>query len=309
MTYRGYIREIRRFTTSDGRGIRTIMYTLGCNLRCAWCSSPLTWQCGRQIFRNPEICNHCARCVSSCPNNRYYLKEKLVHTDSTKKCDLCLKCVYTCPKHAITLVGRSITCSEALDILLRDRFFYEETGGGVTISGGEPLCQFDFVAGIVKGLLENSIPVSIETNLSCEWESLSKLALPGVCFHADLKHMNPDTHRILTGRDNSLIHDNMRKLKTSPADLRIGFPCIPGVNDSVDNISRMISFLQELRICEVYIFPLHKLGLIEYNGIGFYEMADRINRYPLCSKELLIRIAQQFTQAGIRPEIEGMNIS
>ena len=306
---KGYIREIRRFTTTDGQGIRSILYTLGCNLRCAWCSSPITWKKQLQVYLNTELCNNCGLCADICPIGRYKREGNSIQIDTSSHCVLCSRCISSCPQHSISIIGQYVSSAEVLNMLLRDVFFYEETSGGVTMSGGEPLLQFDFIREIIYGLLENNVPVSIETNLSINWNKLKQVAVENVCFHVDLKHMDPELHKALTGVDNILIHENIRRIRDSDAGLRIGYPYIPGFNDSVENIDAMISFLKDLRIPEIHLYPLHKLGVIEYNGIGLMEKGAALSQISTCTNELIQRAVSLFSSNGIAVEVERITIS
>lgn len=289
----GWIKEINRFSTVDGEGIRSMIYLLGCHLRCAWCSSPLTWQQKQQVFIYREKCVKCGRCVECCPTHALSMEGgKLVRKESL--CSMCGQCTRVCPQEAITLVGQKISAAEAAEQLSRDALFYEESGGGVTISGGEPLLQLPFVDELIGLLHDAQINVALETSLNFAWDQIQNTVLKADSVLVDLKTMDMEKAKEYTGQSLRHVQDNIRELVRAGRPPSINFPVVPGWNDDKQTIERMISFLEDTGLSAIRLLPFHRLGVSEYDGLCLFDKARTVQNIPIPSPAQLQEIVTYF---------------
>lgn len=238
----GRIFDIQRFSIHDGPGIRTTIFLKGCPLRCAWCQNPEGLEVAIRLWHFAHLCARCGACVESCPQQALTLGADGVGVDHAA-CNRCGRCVDACPCNALSFDGRDITVDEAVALLAADRLFYERSGGGITFSGGEPLFQADFVAGVARRLKAMGIHTAVETSLFVKWESIEAL-LPVVdLFIVDLKLSDPARHAAFTGQDNAPILANARHLAAKLAFGRLLFrvPLIPGFTSGPGNLATVAS--------------------------------------------------------------------
>jgi len=270
--YKGNILRIERGSIHDGKGLRTVIFLKGCSLRCQWCSTPESQNTFPEIGYFEERCIQCYTCVNVCPQGALEKdgKDGKIQIER-KKCDGCFKCVRLCPANALKAYGSFMTVNEVIQEIEKDGIFYFHSGGGVTISGGEPLMQADFVLELLKECRKKGIHCSIETSLYSDWRKIANI-LPflGTLF-ADLKHIDSKCHNSLTGVPNDLILENMRKVNFSKEkfDFIIRIPVIPGVNDSTEMLSLSAEFISTLdRVTEVELLAYHQLGVKTYDRLG-----------------------------------------
>jgi pyruvate formate lyase activating enzyme len=277
MPVTGRILHIQRLSTEDGPGIRTSVFFKGCPLRCAWCHNPesLSSQPQTQWF---EIrCIGCNTCLSVCPNHSLTRTDSRLSIDRTL-CDGCGKCAEACPAGAIELLGKTISVDELLVELLKDRAYYEKSGGGVTLSGGEPTLQADFAEALLRGLKENDIATALDTCGLCSSATLDRLLPFTDLVLYDLKLYDADQHRQYTGSPNPQILANLLHLldvkhsQSWPFKLWIRTPLIPGVTATYDNLTALGFFLSD-----------------EING--------GVERWELCAFNNLCR--DQYTRLGL----------
>jgi pyruvate formate lyase activating enzyme len=296
-TPRGLVRKINRYSVTDGPGIRSVVFLKGCPLRCVWCSSPQTWSLKQELIFFPRKCIGDRACVAACPEQALRFEESgTLHIDR-KKCTLCGSCADACPSGALELIGEYMTVDQIVDMLLRDRHYYAKSGGGLTLSGGEPLFQIEFSVEVLRRARENGINTAVETTGYLDWEKFARSLPHTDLMLYDLKHMDDTAHREFTGVSNKKIHENLSRTVKEHPDVRIVvcYPCIPGYNDSDDNISDMMIFMNELGIREIDIFAFHKLGMHEYEEMGIeYPLADRDVPEP----EFITRVEERFRNNG-----------
>jgi len=267
--------SVTRMTVHNGPGIRTLILFKGCPLRCVWCSTPESQRSEPEIAVYPDKCIHCDQCLPVCLVNAINLTDESVSIDRTR-CNGCGECVKVCYSEALKLLGQEMTVKELLDEAGKDTVAYRHSGGGVTISGGEPLLNIGFALELIKALKEENIGVGVDTCGYLPRESLERV-LPFVGFFLwDIKHMNDDKHREFTGVSNRLILDNARFISEKKVPLYIRIPVIPGYNDSEDNIRAVCEFAGSLpSLVEVSLLPLHHLGKARYYSLGRdYPVAD-----------------------------------
>lgn len=266
----GSVLRIEKTSIHDGDGLRTVLFLKGCPLRCIWCSTPESQSPLPEIGRLAEKCTSCGACVNVCKSGALAVDSGRV-THDRKKCVGCFECVKICPNSAIKPYGMKMTSAQAVREIAKDEIFYFHSGGGVTISGGEPLDQTDFVREVLEGCRERGINRALESGFFAPWEKVEKL-LPLInLLHTDLKHADPAEHKKLTGADNKLILDNIKRADTSPYsfELVVRTPLIPGINDSEKALALSAEFVKSLRKLKFMEFlAYHRYGTETYKNMG-----------------------------------------
>ncbi|UCC15998.1 MAG: glycyl-radical enzyme activating protein [Dehalococcoidales bacterium] len=293
--------SISRMTIHNGPGLRTVIYLKGCPLRCLWCSTPESQKTGSEIAIYPNKCIHCDLCISVCPLDAITVTDEVVSIDRSV-CNNCGRCVEVCYSEAIELLGQSMTIKELVDEVTKDSAFYKRSGGGVVISGGEPLINPNYIMKLLQELKKEGINIGIDTCGYVPWTNIEK-ALPYIDFFLwDIKHMNAEKHRELTGVSNELILSNARAVSENNIPLYIRIPVIPGCNDSEENIRATCEFAQDLSsVVEIHLVPLHHLGK------GRYDSLDRpypINDIPLIPDNVLENLKKLVESYGLQCVIQ-----
>jgi pyruvate formate lyase activating enzyme len=291
------ITNIQKFSIHDGDGIRTTVFFKGCPLKCVWCHNPETQKFNPQMEFNDANCGGCGFCVRVCPSNAIHIENGKAVTDESK-CTLCGKCVKVCPASARDVVGREHEIKHLMKELLKDQMFYEESGGGVTLSGGEVMSvDPEYVQRLVKELHREGIDVTIDTCGYAPYERFEAI-LPYVStFLYDVKAMDPEVHKKYMGVDNELILENLCKLSQAGARIYIRIPMIKEVNATKENIQATIDFLREkqIRVAQVNLLPYHDTGSSKYKRVGMtYEGTE----LSAPSKEEMQEFQNMFINAG-----------
>ena len=248
--------DIQRKSFVDGPGIRTTVFFKGCNLKCAWCHNPESQSAKPQMMFYKDKCTGCGKCKSVCP---YHLEQ----------CELCGKCTLYCPVDARMVCGKEHTVDEVLKEVLKDKAFYETSGGGVTFSGGECMLQIGFLAEILKKCKENGIHTAVDTAGHIPFESFEKILPYTDLFLYDIKIFDRQKHKQYVGVSNELILENLKKLFERKAKLWIRIPIIPDVNDSIEEIQKIKDFLKTIGTAEkIELLPYHVMGENKYRAIG-----------------------------------------
>ncbi|KKM10351.1 hypothetical protein SY88_14220 [Clostridiales bacterium PH28_bin88] len=254
----GKVFNIQRYAVHDGPGIRTIVFLKGCPMRCDWCENPESIEPRRQLaFYSPK-CIGCGDCQPACPRGAIDLTR--AERIDRVRCDNCGQCARVCPVAALKLIGEDLTVEDVLAQVLRDRKFYERSGGGVTISGGEPTLQYDFLYALLQACKDEGLHTVLETNGLVAWEKLEQLTPLVDIFYLDLKSIDPALHKQHTGVSNDLILSNARKLMAKKQAVVFRLPLIPGINTTTAQLELMADFLNEIKAKEVHLLPYHKLG-------------------------------------------------
>lgn len=261
------ISNIQRFSTKDGDGIRTTVFFKGCPLRCKWCHNPETFSAHPEIMYNNENCTFCGRCEKNCPKKAITIEDGKLVTDM-KKCDYCGLCTDYCYYNAREICGKSMRVEEICEIILKDASFYHESGGGVTLSGGECLMQPDFVAEILKFCKMHRIHTAIDTSGFVPWETFEKILPFTDIFLYDIKAFSSDLHKELTGVSNDTIWSNLEKLSQRGALINLRVPVIEGCNASLEDLEKTASKASELGIKKVNLLPYHDMGKYKYTKLG-----------------------------------------
>lgn len=271
---RGRLLDLKRLSIHDGPGIRTTLFLKGCPLNCRWCHNP------ESVSPEPEIgllkrkCVGCGKCAEVCPHGAHSFREG-EHAFDRERCVACGKCVEACLPGALEYYGEDISAEDAAAAVLEDRTFYAQSGGGCTISGGEPLWQPEFCAEVFGLLHEEGIHCALDTSGAVPWESF-EIVLPHTdLFLYDLKHMDDRLHQEQTGRPNGEILDNLRRLSERGVPIEVRIPTIPGFNADAASLTGLARFLSGLRnIVGVRLLPYH-VARSKYETIGRpYMMLD-----------------------------------
>ena len=239
--------DIQRNSFVDGPGIRTTVFFKGCNLRCKWCHNPESHSSLPQMMYYKNKCTGCGKCREVCPYN-------------LTKCDLCGKCTIYCPHDARRICGREYSVDEVFDEVIKDKIFYETSGGGVTFSGGECMLQIEFLCEILKKCKENGLHTAVDTAGNVPWESFEKIIKYTDLFLYDVKLFDSAKHKQYTGVGNERILDNLTKLFKCGAKVYIRIPVIGGVNDNEEEMQNIGKFLHLYSPNKIELLPYHKMG-------------------------------------------------
>lgn len=262
----GRITQIQRFSVHDGPGIRTTVFMKGCNLRCIWCHNPETYAGKIELEYFANRCTQCGRCVEACPNQARQLINGAAVRDKTK-CTNCFLCENICLNGALSICGKDYTPEELCDILKRDVKYYKKSGGGVTFSGGEPLLQADFVFQCAKLLRAEGIATAVETASNLPSEVMEQAIDHFSVFMCDIKAMDPQLHKQLTGVTNERILKNIALLASKGADVLVRIPVAMGLNGTEENIRATAQFMAENGLHRIELLKLHKLSEHKFSAL------------------------------------------
>jgi pyruvate formate lyase activating enzyme len=271
----GSVFNIQRFSIQDGPGIRTTVFMKGCPLRCLWCSNPESQSTFPEVAHGDSLCNKCSRCVEVCEVQAISLTDSGVGIDR-KTCTGCGKCVEVCIPGALKVYGEEMSVEKVYQEVVKDRLFYQNSGGGVTAGGGEPLSQADFVAELFKRCQDAGIHTCLDT---CGY------ATPGVWEKVlpytnlvlfDVKLMDPSVHRRVTGKSNEKILHSLKLVAAAGVPVIVRIPVIPGINDSQENITDIAYYVAGLNgLREVNLLPYHRFGESKYAMLDrHYRLSD-----------------------------------
>jgi len=265
---KGMIFNIQRFSIHDGPGIRTTIFFKGCPLRCKWCCNPESQSPDKEIFHSDSKCGKCLICVKECPNQAISFTDNKIIINRDL-CNLCGRCIDKCPNGALEFIGEEVDINKLIQEVLSDSIFYKLSGGGVTLSGGEPTYQTELSLKILEILKSENIHTVIETCGYSRWEKLQKILKYTDLVLFDLKLMADKLSKKLTGGTNHIILNNLKKIDGLGKEIIIRIPIIPGYNNSEKNLEAMHLFLEQLhKKPEVNILPFHQLGRYKYEGLG-----------------------------------------
>jgi len=270
--------DVERYATKDGPGIRTVVFLKGCNLRCMWCQNPESHLMSPQIMYYMKKCAGCGKCLDVCPNDAIIQDPENGFVTLHDRCTVCGACIDACFYAARRIVGEEYTVEGLMEIILKDKSYYEESDGGVTFSGGEPLLQPDAVRELARRCRQEGIHTALETAGYVKWDVIeSVLPYIDLVFY-DIKHIDSEEHARYIGAPNGKILENLKKLSASSVRTIVRIPVIPGVNDSGDVQRRIFTFLlDETRIREVELLPFHRLGSGKYSGLGMEYRMNGVN--------------------------------
>jgi pyruvate formate lyase activating enzyme len=294
----GLVFDVQRFSLHDGPGIRTTVFLKGCPLACRWCHNPEGATGAPEILVTPNRCIECGACVEACPRG---LPSGVAGGWAAPRslCEACGRCAEECPTGARRLVGQEMTVARLVEEVTRDRAFYDQSGGGVTFSGGEPLRQPEFVLACLEALSALGVHTAIDTCGHVERADLLQAAELADLFLYDLKHLDPVAHAEWTGVSNERILANIEALALAHGDIWVRLAVIPGVNDDTANLRRTASFAASLRaVRRVSLLPYHELGADKRERFGMPGGGEPF-RSASPSPARMLEIAAIFEEAGL----------
>lgn len=284
--------NIQKYNMYDGPGVRTLVFFKGCPLRCKWCSNPEGLERKYQVMFKRNSCIDCGACEAVCPAHIHTTsiegKHEVMHSID---CVGCRNCENVCPQSALSIVGQVKTVSELMEIIEEDSMFYDTSGGGVTLGGGEVLMQSEFAANLLMVCKQEGINTAIETSGYAKLEAVLQVAEFTDLFLFDLKHIDAERHYELTGVRNERILENLKELLHRRYNVKIRMPLLKGINDQQEEIEKVINFLMPYKDYKNFkgidLLPYHKLGVNKYTQLGMeYPIAGD----PSLSSEELDRI-------------------
>lgn len=284
--------NVQKYNMYDGPGIRTLVFFKGCPLRCKWCANPEGLEKKYQVLYKRNSCIDCGACVSVCPVGIHSISKEHKHeVNRSIECIGCRKCQEVCTQAALSIVGEVKTISELMEIIEQDREFYTVSGGGVTLGGGEVTMQSEFAANLLMVCKQEGINTAIETCGYAKKEAILQIAEFTDLFLYDIKHIDPERHYKLTGVHNERILENLKELLHRRYNVKIRMPILKGINDSQEEIEKVIEFLMPFRDYKNFkgidLLPYHKLGVNKYTQL---EKEYPIEGDPSLTEEDLDRI-------------------
>jgi len=257
-----------KFAIHDGPGIRTTLFLKGCPLDCAWCHNPESISPDKELMFKEQKCACCGKCVETCRQHCHAIippvegNSKPAHTVDFERCAACGACVKVCLYDALSIAGMAVDADEILSEMLKDKPYYETSGGGITISGGEPMMQFDFLLLFVQKAKAAGLHVCLDTTGFAPWKRYEKV-LPFVdLVHLDYKETDPEKHREYTGVDNQLILENLARMDGQGTSIILRCPIIPGLNDREEHFRAIAELANKYpHIEEVHVLPFHPMGM------------------------------------------------
>lgn len=270
---RGTVFNVQRYSVHDGEGIRTIVFLKGCPLRCKWCSNPESQRLEPELARNQDRClgaDKCGFCLQACPGKALFVPSGNLPELDINRCDGCMLCAASCPSGALTAYGADRTVDDVLKTVEQDSLFYARSGGGMTLSGGEPFMQADFALALLREARRRHIDAAAECCGHVPWSVLEAACglLRELLF--DVKVLDPEKHRLATGADNALILENLKKvLRAFPKlPVLVRTPVIPGINDNEEDIAAILKFLAPYPQVRYELLAYHRLGTRKYRFLG-----------------------------------------
>ncbi|MDE7240605.1 choline TMA-lyase-activating enzyme [Desulfovibrio sp.] len=297
--------NIQKYSIYDGPGIRTLVFFQGCPLRCLWCSNPEGKEARSRIMWNAGFCAHCGRCVAACAQGLHAIagsppRHEFREEAGEGRCEGCGACANACPERALALSGRRMSIDEIMAVVLEDRVFYQTSGGGLTLGGGEPLAQPEAAVALLTKAKAEGISTAVETCGHVPADTVARVAPLADLFLYDIKHMDSGRHKELTGRDNTVILENLKSLLASGAQVRVRMPLISGCNADLEEMRARAGFLQAWRDAPgfrgVDLLPYHKLGVHKYTQLGESYSLDEAAAVPA---EFLEQAKALFEAAGL----------
>lgn len=269
----GVVFNLQKFSVHDGPGIRTLVFLKGCPLKCQWCSNPESQHPYPEVLYNESKCigiDECGFCLPSCSTGAIVKAEGKV-TINREQCNNCSSCTESCPAKALEICGKTMTVQQVLDIVEEDSAFYSRSGGGITLSGGEPLLQADFARGLLREAKERGLDTAIETTGFAQWEDIVKVFEYVDTVHFDLKCLDAEKHKRYTGVSNEEILHHFESVCANFPNIRLiaRTPVVPGFNDTEEDIMAISNYIKGMpRYVEYELLGYHRFGEGKYTLLG-----------------------------------------
>lgn len=271
MNSQAIVFDIQKFSLHDGPGIRTTVFLKGCPLRCLWCHNPESWTARPELLYSPGKCTRCGKCAAVCPN-RAHSFEAGRHVFARNLCLACGKCADVCPTGALELCGQYRTIEDVLAAVLADRPFYQNSGGGMTLSGGEPMAQFAFTEALLRAASANGIHTALETCGVAPWQEFQKILPFTDLFLFDIKSLDAEKHLQFTGVPLAPVRRTLDSLAAAGVKIILRCPLIPGMNDSQPELAGIGELAENLpAVSEVQVEPYHPLGQSKALRLGLSD--------------------------------------
>ena len=303
MSKKALISNIQNYSTKDGPGIRTTVFFTGCNLKCVWCSNPELIEPGIKVMYFENRCRRCGKCAETAVNNSIILTESGCEIDR-EKCTNIEECMEVCAYEAYEKSGYEISVQDLYNKLIRDKIFFEQSGGGVTFSGGEAGLQYEFLSEIGAELQKDNIHTALDTAGLITWEKLQKAINSMNMVLFDIKAYDSGLHRKYTGAGNELILENIKKTAAKNKELIIRMIIVPGMNDNMEDIKKRISFIKELgsAVKQIDILKYHNLGEGKYKSLGMiYSVPKDLYREEGFWK----KVKEMASETGVKVTVDG----
>ncbi len=302
MNTKGLIFSIEKTSLHDGPGLRTTVFVKGCPLHCLWCHNPESQSFSPELYYFDEKCVRCGRCVSVCPKNCHIVTEA-GHEIARESCIRCGECVRTCPYSALEMKGEHMEADLVLAEVEKDRDFYIASGGGLTVSGGEPLSQFDFTRQLLTMAKERGIHTCLETSGYTSTDRIIRVKDSVDIFLYDYKESDPERHKRYTGVDNELILKNLYELDKHSAKIILRCPIIPGMNDRMEHLQEIAQLANKLdNLLEVNIMPYHSYGKSKSANIGREYPLEGVETVSKQQAQSWIDYVQERTKVPVKKE-------
>ena len=300
---KGLIFDIKKFAIHDGPGIRTTVFLKGCPLSCWWCHNPEAMNPEPELVLFEDKCIGCGECFQACKHQGHEVQPDGSRIYHREICELCGACVEVCYAEALVMEGRQVTVEEVMVELRKDIPFYQNSSGGITLSGGEPLYQHEFALAVLEQCKAEELHTALDTSGQAPWKIFEKV-LPHVDLVLfDLKHIDGASHKDLTGASNRLILENLEKIGEYGVPIEIRMPIIPGINDDREDIERAARFLLDIKgIGRVELLPYHRLGESKYARL---EMDYKLRELEPPGKERMNEIADWMRPFDLEIHVEG----
>lgn len=300
---KGNVFNVEHYHVHDGEGIRTNVFLKGCNLWCPWCCNPESQVCTPQLVIHNNLCTKCGYCCTElCPQDAVTQKEDGTIVIDKEKCTLCGKCVEMCPNSARELYGKEMSVAEVIKEVEKDSAYYKNSGGGMTISGGEPCMQPVFASELAQAARRRYIGVAMETAGAVSFETLWQVAQYVDEILMDVKFTNEEQFKTISNVPLSVIKENLRKLREHGKYVKMRCPIIPTLNDNDEHIGNLIEWAKELDIQDVDLLPFHQLGKYKYDSLH-YDYA--LGEFKDMDKKIVEKMKDRMVKAGINACIGG----